>query len=68
MMNLCLVVLIAIAGTALAATDAEPVTAKSVLANGVKAYVYNPLLLGTNGTMVRFCCRLLWSFDIVEWC
>lgn len=52
MNNLYIVVLIALAGIALAATDAEPITAKSVQANGVKAYVYNPLLLGTNGTMV----------------
>lgn len=54
MMRLCIVVLIALAGTALAAADAEPVTAKSVQANGVKAYVYNPQLLGTNGTVVCF--------------
>ncbi|BDA44486.1 probable Nectarin-1 [Coccomyxa sp. Obi] len=50
-MKLCIVVLVAFVGTALAATDSEPITAKSVQANGVKAYVYNPLLLGTNGTV-----------------
>jgi len=53
MMKLNIALLLALAGTALAVSDSGAVTAKTVQLNGVKAYVYNPLLLGTNGTQVR---------------
>lgn len=53
MMKLSIALMLALLGTALAVSDSGAVTAKAVQLNGVKAYVYNPLLLGTNGTQVR---------------
>ena len=52
MMKFALLILIALVGVSFASNDEGPITAQTVQKVGAKAYVYNPLLLGTNGTQV----------------
>lgn len=56
MMKLTIVVLFAVIGVSLASSDDGPITAKTIQKVGASAYVYNPLLLGTNGTQVGSRC------------
>nr|QOL01129.1 putative extracellular protein CSOL_053 [Pseudococcomyxa simplex] len=50
MMKLAIVLFLAVIGVSLASSDDGPITAKTIQKVGANAYVYNPLLLGTNGT------------------
>jgi hypothetical protein len=54
MMKLAIVLFLAVIGVSLASSDDGPITAKTIQKVGANAYVYNPLLLGTNGTQVGF--------------